>query len=228
MIERILGFLITLTPIQVALGLAIVSALLLVVEERRFSLLPLLMQYILVGLLVGPQLYRPLVLIRIGLGFAICLTLWMTGNHVQHQLYNVTSAGGDERYIWRTPLTSDHAMIRFTGMGPTFRLVVMILGSFMAYGAWRTYPIALVPTEINLTGYWLISIGLVLVLTSVDPLRMGFGLLTFINGFEAIYLFLEKSLIVIGLLGVVDLVIALGIVACAESWLEGTKGDKIS
>jgi hypothetical protein len=226
MIERILVFLTSLTPLQVALGLAIVSALLVVVEERRFSLFPLLMQYILVGLLVGPQLYRPLVLIRVGLGFAICLILLLTGNHVQRQLFSAAIAVRDDRHIWRTPLVPDHPMARFTGMGPTFRLVVMILGSFMAYGAWRAYPVDLVPAEINLTGYWLISIGLLLTLTSVDPLRMGFGLLTFLNGFEALYLFLEQSLVVIGLLGVVDLVIALGIVACAESWVEGIKGDK--
>jgi hypothetical protein len=228
MIERILGFLTSLTPIQVALGLALVSALLLIVEERRLSLFPLLIQYILVGLLVGPQLYRPLVLIRVGLGFAICIILLMTGNHAQSQLRSVAPASGDERHIWRTPLAPDHPMARFTGMGPTFRLVVMILGSFMAYGAWRAYPIDLVPAEINLTGYWLISIGLLLTLTSVDPLRMGFGLLTFLNGFEALYLFLEQSLIVIGLLGVVDLVIALGTVVCAESWLEGIKGETSS
>jgi hypothetical protein len=82
-----------------------------------------------------------------------------------------------------------------------------------------------VPASINLTGYWLVSIGLLLTLTSVDPLRMGFGVLTFVNGFEGIYLYLEQSLVVIGLLGVLNILAALAIATCSESWLESLRAE---
>lgn len=77
----------------------------------------------------------------------------------------------------------------------------------------------------NLTTYWLMALGLLMTITASEPLRLGFGLLTFLNGFESIYLSLEQSLLMITLLGLVDLIICLSIAACAESWLESLKRE---
>ena len=79
------------------------------------------------------------------------------------------------------------------------------------------------PGELSLVAYWLMSIGMLVALTSVEPLLTGFGLLTFMNGFEGMYLCLERSLLVVSLLNMVDLSIALGIVVCSEAWLESPR-----
>ena len=233
-VDRLLDFLASLTPSQVVMGLAIVSALMMIIEERRLSLVPLLIQYILLGLLVGPRFYRPIMFVRAGLGMAICLILYVTAQHVQEELGKLTGPNGPRSLAagnlgqsqeegWDSPLAPAWRAINLAGMGSVFRLIVIALGGIMAYGIWRTFPLSFVPAEINLTSYWLICIGLLLILTSADPLRMGFGLLTCINGFESLYLFLEQSLIVIGLLGVADIIIALSVVICAEAWLDSLK-----
>lgn len=224
-IDRIPALLDTLTPAQITLGLAVVSALMLVVEERRLALLPLLAQYILIALMVGPRIYRPILFVRAGIGIAICLVLFITARHVQRGLRVLVPAARDESPIWRTPPAPALRAISLASMGPFFRLIVTILGGFVAYGLWRTYPIEGIPVELNLTGYWLMSIGLLMTLTSAEPLRMGLGLLTFVNGFEAVYLFLEQSFVVIGLLGIIDMVVALGIAACAENWLDSLQEE---
>jgi hypothetical protein len=219
--DRVLSFLTSLTPGQVMLGVAAVSALLMVIEERRLSLIPLLCQYVLLGLLIGPQVYQLIVLGRVGLGVAICLVLYITAEHIQRALSKLkplfAGATDEVRY---SPLAPAWRVISLGDMGPAFRLIVMALGGVVTYGLWRTFPLSFLSPGINLTSYWLISTGILLTLTSADPLRMGFGLLTCINGFEGIYLFLERSLVVIGLLGVVDIIIALSIATCAENWLD--------
>jgi len=224
-IDRLFAFLDNLTPGQIALGLALVSTLMLVIDERRLSLLPLLVQYILVALMIGSRIYHPIAFVWIGIGVAICLVLYITARHVQQGLRVLAPSSREESSIWRTLPAPTLRAISLANMGPIFRLVVMILGGIVAYGLWRSYPLQGLPAELNLTGYWLISVGLLTTLTSVDPLRMGLGLLTFVNGFEAVYLFLEQSLVVIALLGIVGIVMALGIAASAESWLESLQEE---
>ncbi|MHB0857268.1 MAG: hypothetical protein ACYC5M_06830 [Anaerolineae bacterium] len=221
MVEAILDSLRFLTPRQIALGLAGVSALLLVIEERRLVLVPLLVQYILLGLLGISSFFYPIVIIRIGVGIAICLMLYITAVHVERGLRRV---GHTPNPAWDSTAAPSQPALSFE-MGPIFRLVVAALGGIAAYGLWRALPFQPVPDEFMLTAYWLICTGLLMTLISADPLRMGFGILTAINGFELLYLSLEQSLVIIGLLGVIDLVLALAISVCAENWLAQLRGE---
>jgi len=223
----------SLTADQVILGLLVAIGLMAVVEERRLSLSALLVQYLLLGALVGPELYRPIAMVRMGLGVAVCLVLYITAWHVERVLHRQYAANGqlsssstDLPQLWQGPfdpavrgVSGRGRTPSVRGMGALFRFMVLALAVLVAYGLWRTYPLELVPASVNLTSYLLVSIGLMLTLTSADPLRMGLGVLTFVNGFEGTYLFLENSLVMIALLSVVDIVVAFGIVACAEMWL---------
>lgn len=232
-LDGLYNLLASLTADQVILGLLVASGLMAVVEERRLSLSALLVQYLLLGALVGPELYRPIAMVRMGLGVAVCLVLYITAWHVERVLHRQHAANGqrssastDLPQLWQGPfapaarpasLGGRTPSVR--GMGVLFRSMVLLLAVLVAYGLWRTYPLELVPAGVNLTSYLLVSIGLMLTLTSADPLRIGLGVLTFVNGFEGTYLFLENSLVMIALLSVVDMVVAFGIVACAEMWL---------
>ncbi len=57
----------------------------------------------------------------------------------------------------------------------------------------------------------LIGAGLVQVSMTAQPLRVGIGLLTFLTGFEVLYAALELSVLVAGLLAVVNLGLALAV-----------------
>ena len=223
--DRLLALLASLGPLQVALALTAASASLLVIQERRLSLLPLLAQYFLLGPLVGSQIYRPVLPIRTGLGIAVCLILYVSARRVQRQLDSLTPLLTNESKVWSGPVAPALRAISLAGMGLTFRVMIVALGGLVAYGIWRAYPLATVPMETNLAGYWLVSIGLLLTLTSLDPLRVGFGILTFANGFEVIYLYLEQSLLIMSLLCVVHILLALAIAACSESWLESLQRE---
>ncbi|MHB1295425.1 MAG: hypothetical protein ACYC4R_10580 [Anaerolineae bacterium] len=221
MAEGILDLMRSLTPRQIALGLAGVSALLLVIEDRRLVIVPLLMQHILLGLLSVTTFYLPIVIIRLGVGLSICMMLYITATHVERGLRQATH---DPDAAWDPTQAPAPAHLGF-GMGPAFRLIAAVLGGTIAYGLWRALPFEPIPDAYMLTAYWLVSIGLLMALISAEPLRMGLGILTAINGFEIVYLSIEQSFVIIGIMGAIDLVLALAISVCAENWLEHLRGE---
>jgi hypothetical protein len=218
-VETIWKWLTSLPLQELVLGIGATSALLLILEERRLSILVLAAQYVLLALLVGPELYRPLILVRLALGLFICGMLYLTAGHVQNALYGLLPPMSNTQWTWRTPGTMLLRVLSLTGFGLAFRLMVVALGSLVAYGLWRNYPIAAIPPAINLVVYWLISMGLLIVFTSSEPLRMGLGTLTFMGGIEALYFLLENSFTVATLLNAVEIVLTLAIVLGAEMWL---------
>lgn len=213
-IDRLFAFLARLTPQQITLGLVVVSALLLITEDRRFSLAALLMQYVLFALLVAARVYPSIVFVRVGIGLAMCLILFVTAWNAQpHPNGRMTLHTDGDPFLARLTSTD------LAATGVFVRLSVAALGGLIAYGVWSSYPLAGVSPEANLAGYWLATLGLLTIITTSDPLRMGFGLITFMNGFEGLYMALEGGLLVIGLLGIIDIAIALTIAVCAESWI---------
>jgi len=109
--------------------------------------------------------------------------------------------------------------VAFVGMSPSFRILVVALGAAGAYGLWQAYPIALLAPQINLASYWLLATGILLTVTSQDPLRIGIGLLTLLNGFETAYYTLNTSLMLVGLMGTGEILIALVTANASERWL---------
>ena len=222
MIETVVDLFGLLNPFHLVVALAVASALMLLLEDRRLSVLSLLAQYILLGILMSPQLYHPLALLRIGLGTVLCLILYISAMHVQRTLKPAPQAAkpaeGEE-------LDADVTPDRPQAQSALFRLLVVILGGFITYAIWRAYSLPLVPTELLLTVYWLMAIGILMLLISRGPLRQGMGLLTALSGFEALYMLWQTSFVVISILGTFNLLVALAIAFCAEAWLESVEGE---
>ena len=211
---------------QIGLGLVVVSALVLAMEDRKVSLLPLLVQYLLLSALYGQSSAAHILIVRLGIGVAICVMLYLTTRQVErrHQPEQVLPVRfGQAGHAWRDVLQNRPFE---ASIGPIFRLLALFLGGLLAYALWKAYPFPMIPSDVGLLSYWLISIGLLLVMTSLDPLRIGFGLLTMANGFESAYLFLEQSLIVMALVGAADIVLALAIVISAERWLASLREER--
>jgi hypothetical protein len=72
----------------------------------------------------------------------------------------------------------------------------------------------------------MVGLGLLLVGLSETPMQVGFGLLTFLSGFDLFYVALEPSLAVAGLLGAVSFLIALSTAYLrAAQIIAGEKGS---
>jgi hypothetical protein len=191
-------------PQQVAMIVVATSAVLLLVNDRRVALIPLLLQYILLAFLVGPRVYGPLVLVRSGLGVAICVIMLVSAIHLQRTLPQKPSRGS-------SPL------------GLLFRLLVIAFGGLITFGMLQSNLIPQLSTLDSLTSYGLVTMGLLVAASSSDPLRIGLGILTCLNGFETAFILLQQGFLVVGLWGVIDILLALAIVAGTESWLDARK-----
>jgi hypothetical protein len=64
-------------------------------------------------------------------------------------------------------------------------------------------------SSVNTAVYWLVLAGLVTLILSEDPMKVGLGLFTTLTGFELFYATVERSLLLTGLWGAINLLIAL-------------------
>lgn len=98
-------------------------------------------------------------------------------------------------------------------------LVILLIFSILANAqAWLP-----VPEPVLLGGMLLISLGLLQLGMTVRPLRITLGLLTVLSGFELLYAALETSVLLAGLLAVINLGLALvGAYVLAAPALEST------
>ncbi len=204
-----------LQPRHVGMALVALSAM-HAIEGRRYAVTAVLAQYLFVGFLLSAHQYTAVVLVRQALALGICAMTAITAGHVERQLSRA------ESLIPQRPAWSRRQAARFL-----FNLPALALAGLAAYGIWRAYPLGAVSGSLNLAGYWLIALGLVLVLASLDPLRQGLGLLVMVSGFECLYLAVERSLLAVGLLSIVDVLLALAIIYAAENWLESLREEAI-
>lgn len=228
---------------QTILSLMLLTSLMLAIEERRISVFAFFGQYILLSLLLAGRVYQPVAALKGAIGAPITAILYISATRVERRLRKLRASvreNSDEGTIgWRhtlserlrgtrgkpAPARSDTTLpvqmaprSYFSGMNSSFRVLVVALGAAGAYGLWQAYPIALLSPEINLASYWLMATGLLLASTSHDPLRIGVGLLTLLNGFETAYYTLNTSLMLVGLMGTAEILIALAASSAAERW----------
>lgn len=214
--QQILNYVTLLSPQQILILVIATSAAMFLLIDKKISTALLLLQYLLLPQLLSESFHKSVLFTRLGAGFSICLILYLTPSHMRSAPTPMTSEGG----------AGDGPVARVDNgrpgeMGVAFRLLTLALGAFTAYHLWRRYPLPPLPPELTLTSYWLISGGILMSLVSLDPLRMGFGLLSFMNGFAALYLFWEPGFLVTALLNVAEVLLAVGVVLFAEGWLQG-------
>jgi len=237
---------------QTTLSLVLVTGLMIAIEERRVSVFAFLGQYALLSLLLAGRVYQPVAVLKGVIGIPISIILYISAGHVERRLREMRAAlreeNNEESTGWRSALrervrrarvraaSGEHvavlpatecAHLYLGGMSSSFRILVVALGAAGAYGLWQAYPITLLSPQMNLASYWLVATGLLLAATSQDPLRIGIGLLTFLNGFETAYYTLNSSLMLVGLMGAGEILIALAASNAAERWRAGVGGPEI-
>ena len=210
-------------PEVILLGLFITASIILIWRDWRFLILALLAQYILVGLILS-RLVRPdLAVLGVLIGAFICPILFLSARQVSASPLSVYSfSDGKQRGLrkwsgsWRnfsiTSLLNGPNPIRSPGStGLTFRIFVCLLMILVALSLSRTLPLPELGLDVTTAIYWLIVAGMITLTLTEDPMKVGHGLFTVLTGFGLFYATVESSLLLIGLWGSVNLLIALAI-----------------
>ncbi|MFQ6058780.1 MAG: hypothetical protein ACE5MB_07890 [Anaerolineae bacterium] len=195
-LDQVFEFLALLPPHLLLGGLVGTASLIALLAEWRLSLLALLSQYVLAGLLLARAVFPQVAAIRILIGGLVCSVLYLTARYTSPQSeafgFRALDLG---RWTWDL----------------FFRLFALALVGVGVYGLHAGLPFPEVPRDLGLGAYWLAAMGLLIMALAEGPFQMGLGLLTFESGFEALYATLESGLTVAGLMGIVNLLIALAV-----------------
>ena len=178
-------------------GLFIVGGLVVLLPDWRASLLALLGQYLLAGLVLSRLVLPEVALIKVLIGALICPMLYLAARQ----------AG------WGTGRNSlvPTAQRRVFPAGLAFRLLAVTLMALLAVALSQSYPLPAIPPDVGLGSYWLMLNALLIMILTEEPLKAGQGLLMGIIGFELLYSPIERSLAVVWLLAVVNLLLTLAI-----------------
>jgi hypothetical protein len=196
------------------LGLFISGTLIILVRDWRVTLLALLSQYIVASLILVRVVAPEIAVIKMLVGALICPMLYLAARQSGWSPLWVRVAASRG---WRNA-----AMARGGGevfrASVAFRLLAAALAGLLAMVLNRSYPLPIVPPEVGLGCYWLMVIGCFVLILTEAPLKAGPGLLTLLIGFELLYTHLERSLVMIWLLAVTNLLLTLAVVYLAVVW----------
>jgi hypothetical protein len=195
-----------LTASPAVVGLVVTASLIIMVRDWRASLAALLAQYLLLGFLLTRLIPFEVATVKTLIGALICPILYLTARRGRR---------GRQRDKDRpSPLPTGWEVFP---VGLPFRLLAVVLMGLVASSLLKSHPLPEVPRDIGFACYWLALAGLLVMILTAEPLKAGLGLLTFMAGFELFYAALESSLSVVGLLGIVNLFMALAIAYLASA-----------
>ena len=179
------------------LGLFVTVALIVLVSDWRASLLALLGQYLLAGLIMSRLVLPEVALIKVLVGALVCFMLYLAARQAGWGANQTSASAAAQRAIFPA--------------GPAFRLLAVTLMGLLSMALSQSYPLPVVPPDVALGSYWLMLNGLLLLMLTEHSFKAGQGLLTAIIGFELLYASIERSLAMVWLWAVVNLLLTLAI-----------------
>lgn len=206
------------------LGLFITAGAILITRDWRFLILALLTQYILEGLILL-RLVRPdIAVLNVLIGAFICPILFLSARQVSAHSFSLPTFSGGQpgrkekllaawrRHLLSKTFISDMARTRrAAATGAIFRIFIGLIMMLVVTTFSKTFPLPNLATSVTIAVYWLVAVGLTILILTEDPMKSGHGLLTALSGFGLFYATLESSLLLTGLWGTVNLLIALAI-----------------
>ncbi|RME97025.1 MAG: hypothetical protein D6768_20660 [Chloroflexi bacterium] len=195
------------------LGLLVTAGLILTTQDWRLLILALLGQYILVGLVLS-RLVRPdIAVLTVLVGAFICPILFLSARQVAVSPVQLSAQlPQPSRYtgvLRNVLLGASRRQPASTGF--VFRLFFALLLVLVAVQLSRSLPLVPLSPVVSISVYWLVLAGLGVLMLTEDPLKSGHGLLTLLTGFGLYYLVLEQSLLMIGLWGSFNILLALAV-----------------
>lgn len=206
----------------ILLGLFVTASVIIISQDWRTLVMTLLIQYILVGLILA-QLVRPdIAILKVMIGAFICPVLFLSARQVSVRVFGppqISWRGGLRNYLlhwgaYLSPRSVRRGMIASFKFGPTgavFRLLLALLIISIALSIRESFPLPNIAPNITMAIYWLFLAGLMTLALTEEPTKAGIGLLTTLTGFDLYYSILERSLLITGLWGSLNLLTALAI-----------------
>ncbi|MGQ9501419.1 MAG: hypothetical protein ACUVSF_05940 [Anaerolineae bacterium] len=188
------------------IGSLITSALILLVRDWRVILLALLGQYVAVGIILSQMISPEIALIKVLVGALICPMLYLAA---RQSGWSIPAKFDATRQSFPGDAVSIRDPLLWTGLA--FRVLILYLVFVLATVLTHDYPLPGIPSDVGLSCYWLMLVGLVVLMLTGQPLLAGPGLLTALTGFELLYTLLESSLIIVFLLAAVNLLLTASI-----------------
>lgn len=188
--------------------IVLVVALILILMTRQwlFRMTGLALMYFFVGVL-HTQVIRPeVVLVKLLVGAVVCLALGITARAVErgNETGNETAEQGKRvRSRWKN-LLHWREDVPLRGMA-------LIAALLIAYAGSLRFPLPQTSFLVGLACYLLAVAGLLMAGMAETPLGVGIGLLVFLNGFDLFFGALEPSLVVAGLLGLIQFLVTFAV-----------------
>jgi len=183
------------------IGLILTASLLVITHDWRLSFVALGVQYALAALLIAQIVIWQVVVVKALVGLLVIGIFILTGRQVN---YGPTSP---------TPLRL-RALAQFEfPTGLPFRLLATVMAVVVAWYL-ASQPELTFPglsLSLNLASAILITLGLLNLGLTEEPMNAGMGLLTGLMGFEIVYAAVEPSLAIIALLAAVNFGVALAV-----------------
>ena len=213
-----------ISPEGVLLGLFLTAGLMLVFRDWRFLILALLAQYVLASLILSRLIRPDVALIKLLIGAFVCPVLFLSARQVSIPTPSVLPSfdydSPPSRYrlinwarAWLARLKplfiNPDSHPRRPRHGHVFRLLVALLMILVATTLSHTLTLPGLSLNITAAVYWLVLAGLVTLVLTEEPMQVGLGLFTIFTGFDLFYLTVERSLLLIGLWGMLNLLLAL-------------------
>lgn len=165
-------------------GFILSAALIILWRGWRITLFSLLGQYLLLGALLSRSVPLGVALVKPLVGLLVFLILYPAGFRLPQE---------------RLP----------TAAPWPFRLAMLLLAGVGAYGLSFRFPWPGLPVTFGYAAWWLLLVGIFTIFLAADPFRAGVGLLLLQSGFEAGFTVLEPGLVVVGFLGLYQILLAL-------------------
>jgi hypothetical protein len=193
-----------------AIGVLVTAMFLTVLRDWRWSLLALTVQYLLSSWLLThvfePDIAPAIAAIKILAWAVACLVLYVTARQVRWGSSRPGAQADAEE-----PAKARKIVRRLLPTSLLFRLLISLMAATVVLYAVNRGGLALpeLPPHINLAALSLMTMGLLGLGLTEEPLTAGMSLLTLLTGFELFYHSLEQAITIIGLLIGIELLIAL-------------------
>ena len=186
--------------------------LIVVVWDWRVTVLALAVQYLAAGLLFVDVLDPRLAVVKLLVGWFICLMLYFTARQVNWGRLP-EDLTPDEAALLRPQDPQVHIGRFQLSRSALVRLALALAaaGTILFLGQRAAYQLPAVSGPLNLAIYALGGMGLLGLSQTTEPLKAGAGLLTFMTGFELFYNTLEQSASMLVFLAAGNLVLTLAI-----------------
>ncbi len=190
-----------LAAMPAVLGVFVALGMILITQRWQIEVLALVILFFFVGLL-HTRIIRPEVaLIKALIGWLISLTFYVTGRYLDERRGQGEAVAPQRVVRWLPFLHADSPL----------RVLVLLVVLVVAYAGSVYLPLPQLAEHVVLACYLLAVSGLLLAGMSEEPQRVGIGLLLFVTGFDLFFGALEPSLVVAGLVGAAEFLIALAV-----------------